>query len=183
MSNAPPDHVIRHAVAIGAGSPCAKSKRGAAVFDPASGAVLGLGHNGQPAPLGCTGSVACREACGKLCVHAEVRAIRDALLTCDVDDPDVTASLPGLELVHAKVVNGLLVPGGGPSCWQCSREVLDVRLAAVWLYEQPVVRFRPTQGFFPQEEVFPDGEPRWVRYTAEEFHRVTLAACGLEVPR
>jgi hypothetical protein len=68
--------------------------------------------------------------------------------------------LKDCELVHVKVVDGLVVAGGGPSCWQCSRLALEVAVAAVWLYEI-------------------DNGPRWRRYTAEEFHRATLVACGL----
>lgn len=128
---APPDFAIRAAVEVGRRSPCSKSKRGAVVYVPHIGAIIGVGHNAQPSPFACTADERCRESCGKLCVHAEARTIRDALVTAG------SHNLNGLELVHAKVANGLLVPGGGPSCWQCSREVLDVGLAAVWLYEGP----------------------------------------------
>lgn len=192
---APPDFAIRAAVEAGRRSPCAKSKRGAAVFRRACSTgccerVLGVGWNAQPVPFSCTGSSACKAACGKLCLHAEARAIRAAWREWT----------GGVELVHAKVVNGLLVPGGGPSCWQCSREVLDVGLAAVWLYEGPDGRrpehYRCTacSEIMTQYHEFEEYQHagclglvervgEWRRYTAEEFHRATLAACGIEVPR
>lgn len=171
--SAPPDFAIRAAVAAARRSPCAKSKRGAAVFQPEiPNFLFGVGWNGQPAPFVCTGDARCRATCGQRCVHAEVRAIRGLM----------PAIARGLELVHAKVIDGRLVAGGGPSCWQCSREILDAGLAAVWLYVQDTVVERNSQGFFPQPEEYPVGEPHWVRYAAEEFHHVTLRACGLEMP-
>lgn len=64
----------------------------------------------------------------------------------------------GLELLHAKVVTGELVASGGPSCWQCSRSIArDERIVGVWLYH----------------------EYGWKRYLANEFHALTLEACGL----
>jgi hypothetical protein len=79
--------------------------------------------------------------------------------------------MSGLDLVHVKVVDSQVVPGGGPSCWQCSRLVVEVGLRGVWLYEKH------------DEDPRMHGEssrPAWWHfYTAAEFHRVTLRTCGI----
>ncbi len=172
VSTSPPDFAIRAAVDAGSRSPCAKSKRGAAAFDPEiEGFSFGTGYNGQPTPFACTADAACKAACSKRCVHAEMRAIRGLL----------PAVARGLEIVHAKVIDGRLVAGGGPSCWQCSREILDVGLAAVWLFQPPTVAEHNAMGIVSMDD------PRfetigWRRYTAVEFHSLTLAACGIGAP-
>lgn len=153
----PPDNIIEVARRCALWSPCAKSKRGAVVFDPSypDGKVLGRGWNHQPRGFACDGSDACRVACGKLCIHAEDAAIRD------VHDDWKCEGVGDLELVHVKVVGEAVVPGGGPSCWQCSRLVVEVGLKGVWLYE-----LAPgLAGGWPGE---------WRFYRAEEFHRLTL---------
>ncbi len=154
----PPTYVIEAARQAAMQSPCAKSKRGAVLFnredadyiernqslfgyaasmqseverslarrDREREVIAGAGFNGQPLPFTCSGSEHCKRDCGKLCLHAEERAIRAAGALDDVAD---------LELVHVKVVNGNVVPGGGPSCWQCSRLVVEVKLRGVWLFE------------------------------------------------
>lgn len=165
----PPESAILAAVAAGSLSPCAKSKRGAVVYCPGSGVVLGRGWNGQPSPFSCTGSDECHALCGRLCIHAEVRAIRDA--TAGFGNLGFPAG--DVELVHAKVVDGQLAAGGGPSCWQCSREILDVGIAAVWLFEQVLPDREPHLGRVAGGWERP-GET-WRRYTAEEFHRATAA--------
>lgn len=194
----PPDFAICAAVEAGARSPCAKSKRGAVVFG-GSGVVYGVGRNAQPAPFTCTGDARCRAACGKLCEHAEQVAIRAALAKWSAQGHVTATTLEGAQLVHAKVVDGQLVAGGGPSCWQCSRLVLAVRLAAVWLYEFPPAptecrcggefsrvhnesRGCPVHNEFARQ-MYDRANATWRRYTAEDFHRATLAACGIEVSR
>jgi len=147
----PPSYVIEAARKAALESSCAKSKRGVALFNrrdvdrlPQLGQLTGLtpvteairqraehaaiaaiGFNGQPPPFMCSGSDLCRRDCGKLCLHAEERAIRAAGALDAVD----------LELVHVEVVDGQVVSGSGPSCWQCSRLVVEVKIRGVWLYE------------------------------------------------
>lgn len=171
----PPDFAIAAAVDAAGRSLCAKSKRGAAVFRRACSTgccerVLGIGWNAQPGPFVCTGSDACKAACGKLCVHAELRAIRAAI---------GNGWAGSLELVHAKVVDGQLVAGGGPSCWQCSREILDVGIAAVWLFEAVRITASDVTGDVVSAESGLLGT--WRRYSAEEFHRATAAHHGLQL--
>lgn len=165
----PPNVVWRHAVMAGQLSMCAKSKRGAVVYHPETLAIVGMGFNGQPLPFECTGSDECRKACAKLCLHAEQLAIEDAL-----------ASTPGqfvmseLAVVHAKVVDGKLVGGGGPSCWQCSRLVMHHGMRGVWLYELIKITEENAGVVFPE-----DKKAEWKFYDAQAFHVETLKACGL----
>lgn len=185
---APPDFAIRAAVVAGARSPCAKSKRGAAVFAPGANpdrACYGIGWNGQPEPFACAGTDACRAACGQLCLHAEHRAIHNAILVAERRlGRTMCYTLRDLALVHAKVVDDHLVAGGGPSCLRCSAEILDVGLAAVWLYEAPRCTCGRAGAVHDDDcFIFPThGEAgTWRRYTAENFHRATLRHHGLEV--
>lgn len=142
------------AVRVGAASPCAKSKRGVVIFDQTR--VLALGNNHPPRGFACSGSEACRAACPKLCVHAE----QAALAALGPVDPTTGEPWANLDLLHVKVVDGLPVPSGPPSCWQCSRAILDHGgIIGVWLLHE--------QG--------------WRFYTAHDFHVLTLAACDLPV--
>lgn len=173
--NAPPDYVIEEARKAALKSPCQKSKRGVAVFNPEeaerrrphmhqhSGNIIvaGVGFNGPPLGFRCDGSVECRRDCAKFCLHAEHRAIRAAGILDDVGD---------LELVHVKVIGEHVVPGGPPSCWQCSREVVDVGLRGVWLFEV-------IDGDVTGHDLRDVGV--WRYYTAYSFHVATLKNCGL----
>lgn len=215
----PPDYIIEAARCAGVDSPCQKSKRGAVVFDPVTLAyqqassspfrirdiIIGAAPNGQPADFQCTGSSACRENCGKLCMHAEQRAILQAVRRCGVED---IGRLAYLEVVHAKVVDGVVVPGGGPSCWQCSRLVVEVGLRGVWLFEAQrwhdeltcrecrrvtvVPQGAGTTGvcekcdhvgrlLVDDRRVYDLSSGAWRFYSAVDFHRGTLRACGIEV--
>jgi deoxycytidylate deaminase len=183
--NAPPNYAIEAARIVAMQSPCAKSKRGVVLFNPETAGlyernpgfvkgpgpvIVSRGFNGPPPTFACSGSAACREGCAKLCMHAEQRAIMAAGALDDVHD---------LELVHVKVVGGVVIPGGGPSCWQCSRLVVEVGLRGVWLYE--------TDQTFVGAETIVERDarntPQWKFYTAEEFHVATALECGLEISR
>ena len=144
-----PIEALALATSIGAQSPCAKSKRGVVVFQTGGAMptqLIASGCNGPPGDFVCDGSDACRAVCGKIAVHAEDRAIRGAGRFAE-----------GADLLHVKVVDGVAVPSGGPSCWQCSRTIVDAGIEGVWLLHADGLR----------------------RYTAAEFHCLTLAACGL----
>lgn len=152
----PPDQAIEMAVSAGKLSPCEKSKRGCSAYtESAIGAeygdryqFLGAAFNSPPFPYKCDGSDACKKDCGKRCSHAEARAIRQF---AHVRQPD------RIRLVHIKVVDGKGVSGGGPSCWQCSRDLLDVGFGGIWLWEAS----------------------GWVFYNAADFHRETLKECEI----
>lgn len=185
----PPHWVIERARRAAVASPCHKSKRGAAIYDPeheqsrfnaigrdsdasdpdtdpmsqaADSICYTANHNGPPAPYKCDGSFECRMDCPKICIHAEQRAILAVIGLTE---------LTGLELVHVKVVDGRVVPGGGPSCWQCSRLVVEVGLKGVWLYEETGALVLGGGGLPTQS--FAYGE--WRFYTAEQFHEATAA--------
>lgn len=144
------EELLGRAVTAACESPCQKSKRGVAILllgDKETAIVTG--YNQPPAGLPCT--TACLESkrCAKSAVHAEM----DALLKVDPID------LLGADVLHVKVVDGKPVPSGAPSCVDCSKHILHVRCAAVWLLHEDGLR----------------------RYPAEEFHRLSLRAQGLPV--
>ncbi len=138
---------LDQAVLEAAQSSCQKSKRGVVIWSNPWRGFIVQAHNGPPPGFACDGSDACRSACGKLCQHAEMRALFLARL--------------GTDLLHVKVVDGKAVPSGPPSCWQCSRAILDQGIQRVWLLHE-------------------DG--LW-SYSAEDFHVQTLQNCGLPVIR
>jgi deoxycytidylate deaminase len=133
-------------------SPCAKSKRGVVIWGYQTG-IYAAKPNAPPPGFHCDGSTTCRAACGKVAVHAEQAAILD----CHRWGKPTR----GLEMLHVKVVGGKAVPSGGPSCPDCSKLIVEAGFSGMWLYEDS-----------------PDG-PTLVRYTADEFHTLTLKNCGL----
>ncbi len=150
LSNSVVLGAIEEAVRQGAMSPCAKSKRGVSVFDARTGALVS-GYNAPPAPFTCSGSKACREACGKVAVHAEERAL-NAWRALGRDPR-------GVHVLHLKVENGAPVPSDRPSCVTCSRSMLELRVGWVWLWTAT----------------------GWRCWSAEEFHADTLLNLGLPV--
>lgn len=186
MSDSPPDYVIEYARQAALQSPCAKSKRGVALFSPGRAeeiAIARSGFNGPPPGFKCIGDDRkdgwkCREHCAKLCMHAEQRVILKAL-----GEHQRWGAMPlfDLELVHVKVIDGVAVPGGGPSCWQCSRLVVEVGLRGVWLYEDN--REGVSRGGDALVEHWPSDLPHpipsWRFYDATTFHLTTLDNLGL----
>lgn len=235
IGEVPPAWVIERARRAGALSPCAKSQRGVALYavdgerrrvgnndhwmvarssSPDANPSCALANdicvaaesNGPPGPFVCTGdeksanSWRCRQHCAKLAVHAEQRAIMMALTERDV-------SMQMLELVHVKVVDEAVVPGGGPSCWQCSRLVVEVGLKGVWLYQATkwhsglrcrecrkitiVAQGGGTSGVcaqctysmnlldLPGKTIYDPTSGVWKFWSANDFHAETLRACGM----
>lgn len=174
---------IQTALAAAARSPC-RSKRGVALYDPSTGAHRGSGHNGPPGGS-CPGRAVCAGTCGQRSVHAEVRALRDAMR---VWIPNHGGGERGaLDLVHVELEppfvdivapDPRVVVCSGPSCPGCAAQILDVGfVGGVWLYEM---------GTPPDElaEAARRGiavlmRPFWRRYSAQEFYRVTLERCGM----
>jgi hypothetical protein len=151
---------LKKAIEIAKESPCQKSKRGVVVWNGENTQPIttprGLGqwdadHNGPPPGFACDGSPACRAHCSKLCLHAEERVI--------LGMEDYTYS----DMLHIKVVDGEAVPSGPPSCWQCSRKILEKDFERIWLMHDE------------------DGSLVLKSYTATEFHEQTLINCGLPV--
>jgi len=179
---APPDYVIEAARKAALRSPCQKSKRGVAAFyredaermeldstfaevviatqNRDNVVIASVGWNSPPKGFLCDGSAECRRDCAKFCLHAEHRAIRAAGVIDGLCDD--------LELVHVKVIGEQIAAGGPPSCWQCSREIVDVGVHGVWLYEAPT-HFTPASL----------ATGTWHFYTAHDFHCETLKNCGI----
>lgn len=166
---------VKHALKVAARSHC-RSKRGVVLFNSSTGAHRGEGHNGPPQPLTCPGREQCAGTCGQRSVHAETRALRDA------EGYRRFHESGPFDLVHVELspTDGGVVACGGPSCWQCAREILDVGfVAGVWLYELPTVAEANASGVTRSDDPRHADLARWRRYTADEFYRVTLVNCGI----
>lgn len=174
----PPARAIEVARAAAASSPCAKSKRGAVLFwsevDQLSGMVkeITAAHNGPPASWRCDGSAECRDQCGRTCMHAESRSISIALkvgihmMPVHAFTDQMLCHANNYDMLHVKVVDGQVVPGGPPSCIECSKQILEFGLRGMWLYELPSHNLTGHD--------LRDVVGTWRRYTAREFHYETL---------
>jgi hypothetical protein len=149
----PPQSIIDAAVQVANESPCAKSQRGVVVWSSV----------GEPLvySVGCNAQpkpLACdgSDACRAACGRLCEHAEAAALRTL--------AAPRGffLDMLHVKTVRGELVPSGPPSCPDCSKATLvDGRISGMWLYQL-------------------DG---WHRYTALDFHTLSLASNNLPIIR
>lgn len=211
----PPQIVIDEAIRQANLSPCEKSKRGVVLYndeiahnwaaDPVSLRIAdsisfcpGRGFNGPPKGFTCPGVDQCGSSCGRLCLHAEDRAIRDAGILDDVVD---------LIAVHVKVVDGKLVAGGPPGCELCSKVIVEVRLKGIWLYEAQrwhdelrcracsritfIAQGGGTTGVcgscayvgnlleMPGRRVYHADSGAWRYYEGVNFHKATLLNLGL----
>src|SRR5689334_282906 len=186
-SDAPPSDAIEWAIAAATQSGCQKSRRGVAIFGVDTHEIIANGTNHRPAGGLCSGSDDCKATCRFICVHAEVHAIRRALVVQRGGAERRRLSrdlhhLHGHDAVHVKIdARQQLVAGGGPSCLSCAREVLDIGLAGFWLYESgPEECPGPLCVGGPECEL--PSFPKWLRYTAEEFFRLSLLH-DRDVPR
>lgn len=153
---------LRVATTAAADSPCAKSKRGVVLFCRTHG-LLGVGCNHPPDGFECDGSPECRDNCNRLCVHAEMDALAE--FAKELAGALLSRTSPGApvrpEMLHVKVVDGKPVASGDPSCWQCSRHVVNFGVEVFWLLHEGGLR----------------------RYGPDEFHERTLRVCKLPVIR
>jgi hypothetical protein len=149
---------------------------------------LGAGFNRPPRGIACDGSAACRASCGQRCRHAEDVAL-DGL------ESGTTIKLKHCELIHVKVDDyGHLVAGKGPCCAPCAVKVLDRGIGGVWLYQTaasiatmvlkhstilPAHVHQAAQRLGPFAGVLEPSAPTWLRYAAADFHRLTMAECGV----
>jgi deoxycytidylate deaminase len=163
----PPPAAIHAACMAAVNSPCQKSQRGAVIFHPFTGWQSVGACNGRPDmkcdslcydPMSRTRPPP--SVCAMMCLHAEQRAIRFAVDNAArsefIADGEGAFSIMDCELVHAKVVMGELVASGPPSCIWCAKEIADVGLHGVWLYEE---RF---------------GVDTWCFYSTNEFWEATI---------
>lgn len=138
----PKKEIIDRALKAAAKSPCQKSKRGCVAMAIYEGRQISIGEGFNGSPDGtCDGSDQCKATCNKRCIHAEVRAMNDAEIGQDFH--------LDYSIVHVKLGDdGKLAESGGPSCWQCSREVLERGVSGVWLYHSTGWKFYPARDFF-----------------------------------
>lgn len=141
---------LTQAVSAAKNSKC-KSQRGVVIWHRTTGKIA-YGWNAPPSPFVCDGSESCRANCAKTAVHAEQAALISAL-----DWYDYTPKYE-CEMIHVKIIDGEPVFSDKPSCWQCSKLILQARLKSMWLYQK--------EGF--------------IEYTPVEFHEQTLVNCGLK---
>lgn len=181
-----PQH-LSAAIAEALQSPC-RSRRGMVLFEPRNGRIGGVGFNGPPGDGRCPGRAICAGTCGQRAVHAEVRALRDAAYQREAGSGILTLQ----DLLQVELAaDDSVVACDGPSCWQCSREILDVGfVGGVWLYEETRCKFCDAcdrldlggihlVGNGPAVSTCLRIAPHWRRYTAADFHRVTLERCGI----
>jgi deoxycytidylate deaminase len=152
---------LEKAVEAGCKAQCMKSKRGVVIWVRETGDYV-LGFNSPPDPFECTGrgvgpnfAKSCFGNCNKVAVHAEQAAIINAgkkglfTLAGIIFSP--------LEMLHVKVVDGKAIASGEPSCWQCSRLILDAGIKDMWLLHEDGLK----------------------KYSAYDFHKQTLENCNL----
>jgi deoxycytidylate deaminase len=181
----PPVWAVEAAEDAASHSPCQKRKVGIAIYrcvrqlDGAREVALetpATGYNGPPWTWSgderiagvCDGSEACRRDCARRCVHAEPRAIDEALIG-RTHRPHL------LRMVHVKLANGRITPCDGPSCVECSKQILDRGIGGIWLFEAGFVRD-------VDQETGRSGPARWHYYTARDFHEATLVRLGIHRP-
>lgn len=145
--------IIGQMIDIGAAGPCAKSKRVAAVVDELCQLTPVIAVNGPPGRFTCGRDDECRKACGRICVHAEERA----LLQASARRPMGFDPLWRLHVLHLHVIDGEPVPSRSASCETCSRKMLEFGIHSMWLFL----------------------ESGWRRWSAEDFHLDTLKNLGL----
>lgn len=139
---------LEEAVNAASHSKC-KSQRGVVIWDRATGNIV-YGWNAPPKPFKCDGSDECRANCSKTAVHAEQSALMKMLNNYDMN-------INECEMIHVKIVDDEPVFSEKPSCWQCSKLILESGLKSMWLYQK-------------------DG---YVEYNPIEFHRLTLENCNI----
>jgi|CXWL01.1.fsa_nt_gi deoxycytidylate deaminase len=155
LDTTPPDKYIitgtttaeQLAISASKNSNCQKSTRGCVIYNPRT-AWFAIGFNSPPQPLFCSGK--CFDNCNKFAIHAEQMCINEAL--------KIHRSAFGCVIAHVKTVGGNLVPSGEPSCWQCSRAMLEAGLSGMWLYH----------------------DYGWKLYDVLSFHKETLKNCGID---
>lgn len=164
--NQPDQYLIDKALEVAAWSPCQKSRRGVVIWDPANVAHRGSGFNGPPKGFMCPGREACRGTCALRCVHAEMRALEEAIAHRALASVNFE-KVGTYELLHVELrPDGGVLPCDGPSCAQCSKHIVDAEfIGGVWLFVDVKI---------------PRSLPTWVRYDPAEFHRLSMLANGAQ---
>lgn len=159
---------LEHAIYAATQSTCAKSKRGVAIFEFGNVRFqeVVMANNSPPKPFICTGTEKCKESCGKVAIHAEERAIMRSLRKhANNSYDDFAWQSDEKDMVHIKVIDGKPVASTRPSCWMCSRKLVEAKMRYMFM----VTDFDDSGG------------PVFTGWTVEEFHEETLKFCDLEV--
>lgn len=181
--NQPDQYLIDNALDVAAWSPCQKSRRGVVIWDQANGAVVGSGFNGPPRGFVCPGRQACRGTCALRCVHAEMRALDEAVAHRALASVNFDKEGP-YDLLHVELApDGGVVPCDGPVCAQCSKHIVNSEfIGRVWLYvavDSPIETVvRDDDGKVIERHSKGRKIPTWVAYEPAEFHRLSLIANG-----
>lgn len=174
----PPQEMIAIAIREAKQSPCAKVKRGAVVFDARPGALKFSGpvsraYNGPPPPIVCDGSLECARTCSMRCAHAEGRAVR-LLVEALGGTAHSREHEKHYDILHVKLdFEGRLAASGPPRCWQCARDILDVELGGVWMFETDPMPVGVRSLSFVMRSA------SWKRYTALDFYKTTAISAGI----
>ena len=152
VKNFDANYALQEAVKAATNSKC-KSQRGVVIWHK-TGGLLTRGWNAPPHPFVCDGSEQCILNCAKTAVHAEQAALLGLL---DLSNAVTYLGADNLEMLHVKIVNGEPVFSEKPSCWQCSKLILQAGIKSMWLFQK--------EGL--------------VEYTALDFHEQTLKNCEL----
>ncbi len=141
-----PDHFMTLAASVATGALCLKARCGTVIVK--DGIVIGSGYNAPP--LDNIDDRRCLEAydfSGKpkydhtCCIHAEWRAIMDALKT----NPD---KISGSKLYFVRIDDqGQIKKSGEPYCTVCSRLALDSGIAEFFLWHEKGITSYPTDKY------------------------------------
>ena len=155
---------VDEAVTVAMLSPC-QSKRGV-VISSEEGTLISSGFNHQPYPFRCDGSETCKRNCGKTAIHAEQSAILSA-----------GVSLDNAWMLHVKAKQSKPCASMAPSCLECSKLILESRIAWMHLLHDPVAQMLPGASVVSEVEGFlSDGTLGMLqvrRYSAAHFHWLT----------
>ncbi len=155
--NNPPKFAIIAAIEAAKNSTCTKSRRGISIFS--DHLLISIGTN-SIAYGKCTGDDICKQNCNKICTHAEINAIYNFYKNNVFSKHEKDVSI-----LHVKInEDGNLETSKNPSCWQCSRYILQQGFKGVWLFEQ--INTNDSN----------NGE--WKFYNSTEFHLQTLDNCN-----
>lgn len=141
-----PDHFLSLAASVATRALCLKARCGTVIVK--DGIVIGSGYNAPP--LDNIDDRRCLEAydfSGKpkydhtCCIHAEWRAIMDALKT----NPD---KIKGSKLYFVRIDDqGNIKKSGEPFCTVCSRLALDSGIAEFFLWHEKGITSYPTDEY------------------------------------
>ncbi len=170
--------------------------------------AYGSGWNGPPPGFACDGSAACRASCRHLCEHAEARAVRAAMdcaqfkplelvhVKADAAGQLVAGSGPSCApcsrlILDSGIIAGVWLYEAMPESWCPHRD--EPRTECMFCQGIDCIAnggkcdasdIGPCpHDVLQRHGTLPIVEARWRRYTADQFHELSLRASGLPVIR